>query len=172
MTGATVADVMASPAATIAPEAGLKEAAARLLAAASGLLAVVDGEGRVIGILSEADLLVKAERPPPAAGARTYAARVERQKWFGTAAGHLMSRPVVAVRPDAGLADAARLMRRHGLRCLAVVDDGGRPMGTVSRGDLLRGFLRAAGEEGLRDAALAVEDGVVTLNGEDKEVRR
>lgn len=144
MSGArsAVRDAMTIPAAAIGPEVGLREAVARLLEAPARTLSVVDAGGHLVGVLSEADLVVKVERPPPPAAAGSYAGRVERRRWSGAIAGDLMSRPPVTVGPDAGLADAARLMRRHGLRCLPVVDGDGRPIGTVSRGDLLRVFLQ------------------------------
>ena len=135
---ARVRDVMTAPIGAIGPETGLKECAARLLEAGSGLLPVVDAAGILIGVLSEADLLVKAERPPPAAEAGSYTRRLERQRWSGTAACHLMSRPPVTVTPETGVADAAQLMRRYALARLPVVDGGGRPVGVVDRGQLLQ----------------------------------
>ena len=172
---ATVQDVMSVPVWTIAPHAGLKEAAARLRRAGCSALPVVDREGRVVGVLSEADLLVKAERPAPAA-ARSYTGRLERRRWSGTVVAHLMTSPAVVVRPDATLPDAARLMHRHGLKRLPVVDEPGRPVGMVSRGELLQVFLRENGEirrgvkerlGGDRPAGLAVsvEEGIVVLRG-------
>ncbi|HSR24052.1 MAG TPA: CBS domain-containing protein, partial [Candidatus Eisenbacteria bacterium] len=130
--GLRVGDVMTGPVSTVGLDTGLKEAAARLRAAACSALPVVDGAGRVVGVLSEADLLVKAERPAPAA-ARSYAGRVERERWSGTLVRHLMSRPAVTVAPDATLPEAARLMHRLGLKRLPVVDGAGRPVGIVSR---------------------------------------
>jgi len=160
--GLTVRDVMTTAVVTIGPRTGLKEAAARLRTGGFSALPVVDAEGRVVGVLSEADLLAGRH---------------------GTVACHLMSRPPVTVRPDARVAEAAVLMHRHGLKRLPVVDGGGRPVGVVSRGDLLRVFLRSDDEVGrdvrdrLRAAGMpgvrfAVEDGVVTLRGVTTAGRR
>jgi CBS domain-containing protein/nitroimidazol reductase NimA-like FMN-containing flavoprotein (pyridoxamine 5'-phosphate oxidase superfamily) len=167
----------------VRPHTGLKDAAARLRSAGCSALPVIDEDGRVVGVLSEADLVVKAERPAPpaAAGSGSFADRLERRRWSGTVAAHLMSQPAVTVGPDAGLADAARLMHRHGLKRLPVVDEAGRPVGIVSRSDLLQVFLREDDEirndvEALLDPAadVAVQDGVVTLRGaeDDGERRR
>jgi CBS domain-containing protein len=170
---ATVRDVMTSRVTTIAPETGVKEAAALLRAGGFTALPVVDRLGRVAGVLSEADLLVKAER---SAGpeADTCAGRERGARWTGTLACHLMSRPAVTVSSDAPLAEAARLMLRHGLKRLPVVDGAEQPVGIVSRGDLLKVFLRSDEEvrrdvharlaaDGLAGAVERVEDGVVFL---------
>lgn len=159
----TIQDVMTSPVVTISPDAELKDAAARLRAGGFSALPVVDSQGRLVGILSEADLLARAERP--ATSVRS-----------GTLAGQLMSRPVVTVSADASLTEAADLLLRYGLQRLPVVDGAGRLAGIASRGDLLKVFLRSDEEvardvrerlraEGLPDLVTAVEDGVVTLSG-------
>jgi CBS domain-containing protein len=181
---AAVRDVMTSPVTTISPNAGLKEAAALLRSGGFSALPVVDARGELVGVLSEADLLVKAERPAPdATSSRTGKERDAR--WTGTLACHLMSRPAVTVGPDAALAEAAHLMLRHGLQRLPVVDGAGRPVGVVSRGDLLKVFLRPDEEvrrdvrarldaEDLSEVGADVDDGVVTLRGiiEEAAARR
>jgi len=164
-TGATVRDFMTSPVTTISPHTGLKEAATLLRSGGFSALPVVDAQGRVIGVLSEADLLVQTEGPAPAAGAHRP----------DILACHLMGRPATTVRADAPLGEAAHLMHRQGVRRLPVVDDDGRPVGIVSCGDLLEVFLRSDEEirldvvrwlrtTGMPDVEVAVEDGVVMLN--------
>jgi CBS domain-containing protein len=176
---ATVRNVMTSPVTTILPDTGLKEAAARLRSGGFSALPVVDAHGRLVGVLSEADLLVKAERPAPRA-TDSYAGRERDAQWAGTLACHLMSRPAVTVGVDTPLAEAAHLMLRHGLKRLPVVDVAARPVGIVSRGDLLQVFLRSGDEvrrdvqarfeaEGLSGVVASVEDGVVTLRGTVEE---
>ncbi|MFF5933683.1 CBS domain-containing protein [Streptomyces sp. NPDC012508] len=91
-----------------------------------------------------------------------------------------MSSPAVTVPRGATIAGAARLMGRGHLKRLPVVDEDGRPVGVVSRGDLLKVYLRSDAElaEDVRhellthlipegDAALTVRvaDGAVTLTG-------
>jgi CBS domain-containing protein len=93
-------------------------------------------------------------------------------------AGELMSSPAVTVHADAPLAEAARIMARRHVKRLPVVDGVGLLQGIVSRGDLLKVFLRPdeeiAGE--IRHSVLGrlpstgsltveVTDGVVTLGG-------
>ncbi|MFF3608911.1 CBS domain-containing protein [Streptomyces sp. NPDC002463] len=106
---------------------------------------VVDGEGRVVGVVSEGDLLRKtADQPatpgdPPAVPALE---AWERAKAEGTRAEELMSAPAVCARPDWTVAEAARLMEVQGVKRLVVVDGEDRLVGIVSRRDLLGVFLR------------------------------
>src|SRR5512133_3720824 len=105
---------------------------------------VVDNRGRVLGVVSEADLLRKQEQPArpfarlPSARRR----RRERAKAEATVAAELMTRPAVTVDPLATVTEAARRMHRAGVKRLPVVDVVGRLVGIVSRVDLLKGFLR------------------------------
>src|SRR5215467_2694331 len=146
-TPAGVRDVMTSPATTIGADTRLKAAAALMREGGFSALPVVDPAGRVIGVLSEADLLVKVERPvAPARAPVSHGQRWLQARRTGTLACHLMSQPAVTVGPDASLAEAARLMHRHGLKRLPVVDGTGRLAGIVSRGDVLQVYLRADDE--------------------------
>lgn len=140
---------------------------------------VVDAEGRLVGMVSETDLLAK-ERATAAAHPDPRR-RPEQAKARAETAEHLMTSPVVTVRPDATLAGAARLMHRERVRHLPVVDEAGRLVGVVSRGDLLKPYLRSDESIhhevttevlgrllGLQPDAVevSVADGVVTLRGE------
>ncbi|MDK9495977.1 CBS domain-containing protein [Streptomyces katrae] len=90
-------------------------------------LPVLDQGGQVVGVVSEADLLLKPR------GADTA---------HDTTAEQLMTRPAVTVTKGATIPTAARLMARGHLKRLPVVDGDGRLVGVVSRGDLLKVFLR------------------------------
>jgi CBS domain-containing protein len=108
-------------------------------------LPVIDVDRRVVGIVSEADLLVKEAYPHGGGDAGLFAAmRHPRRfdKGAGTCAGEVMTRRVVTVAVGTPLAAAARLMIRLGIKRLPVVDDQGRLAGIVTRGDLLKAFLR------------------------------
>ncbi|MFG1694194.1 CBS domain-containing protein [Nonomuraea sp. NPDC049309] len=149
---------------------------------------VVDGDGRVLGVVSEADLLAKEEfkqryygddyRPPLRARIR-HAAGSEgsgHRKARGETAGELMTGPAHVTTPDAPVVSAARLMDRHGVKRLPVVDADGRLVGIVSRRDLIKVFLRPDEDierevrEALRgQAGVAVRDAVVTLTGTYEE---
>lgn len=95
---------------------------------------VVDTDDRPVGVVSEADLLQKiwgGDTAPPG-GAKASA----------TDAAGLMTSPPVCAREDWSVVDAARVMARHGIKRLLVVDAEERLIGVVSRSDLLRVFLR------------------------------
>jgi CBS domain-containing protein len=179
-----VRDVMTSPVETVGPAAGFKAIVERLRARAISAVPVVDGTGRVIGVVSEADLLLKEDRAeleehqPFLEGRRS---RQARAKAAASTAAELMTRPAVTIRADAPVAEAARAMRRHGVKRLPVVDEKGRAVGIVSRGDVLAVFTRSDQEIHSEIAddvivhtllldstpyTVTVRDGVVTLSGE------
>ncbi|MFF7443019.1 CBS domain-containing protein [Streptomyces sp. NPDC008122] len=144
---------------------------------------VVDGANRVIGVVSEADLLRKTADQAAAPGGMPAVPGFEaweRAKAEGTRAEELMSAPAVCARPDWTVVEAARLMEVQGVKRLPVVEDGDRLVGIVSRRDLLGVFLREdddirreitedvlVGTLGLDTAALTVEvrNGRVELGG-------
>ncbi|MYW49685.1 CBS domain-containing protein [Streptomyces sp. SID161] len=143
---------------------------------------VVDWLDRPLGVVSEADLLRKSADQADPSG-RTPIPHLEaweRAKAEGSRAEELMSAPAVCARPEWTMVEAARLMETQNVKRLPVVDETDRLLGIVSRGDLLRVFLRrdeAIREEitgdvfrrtlGLdpRDVSAEVRDGRVTLAG-------
>jgi CBS-domain-containing membrane protein len=150
-------------------------------------LPVLDREGRVLGIVSEADLLLKEEYPEGPPEGRLFQRlqrrrqRQARAKAAGDTAAELMTAPAVTVGPDTSVGEAARLLHRHGIKRLPVVDPAGPLLGIVSRADLLKVFLRSDADiareirqQVLRRAmwmdpdtiAIDVRDGVVTLTGQ------
>src|SRR6266508_3881893 len=96
-------------------------------------------------VVSEADLLLKQEHPADAFQRfflERKRDRLQRAKAHGATAAELMTRPAITVGPEVPIAQAARLLRKHLVRRLPVVDRLGRLVGIVSRSDLLRVFLR------------------------------
>ncbi|MEU3744145.1 MULTISPECIES: CBS domain-containing protein [Streptomyces] len=163
----TVDDVMTHAVVSARLDAPVKEIVRSMRRWGVSAVPVLSAEGRVVGVVSEADVLGKVPGE-----ARDAAASVT--------AGSLMSAPPVTVPRGATIAGAARLMAQGRLKRLPVVDADGRPVGVVSRGDLLKIYLRSDAElaEDVRhellthlipegDAALTVrvEDGAVTLAG-------
>ncbi|MGW0750502.1 CBS domain-containing protein [Streptomyces sp. NPDC002587] len=172
----TVSDVMTHTAVAIGREASYKEIVELMHQWKVSAVPVLEGEGRVVGVVSEADLLPKEEfrRDDP----RLPDQLEEASKAGGVLAEELMSSPAVTVHADATLAEAARIMARRHVKRLPVVNGVGMLEGVVSRSDLLKVFLRPDQEieEEIRDAVLAelapparleasVHDGVVTLRG-------
>ncbi|MFJ7297381.1 CBS domain-containing protein [Streptomyces collinus] len=146
-------------------------------------LPVVDDLGHPVGVVSEADLLrTVAARPDPAGLPRSpYASNGARAANDDVTAEQLMSAPAVCARPGWTVVEAARLMDTEGVKRLPVVDESETLVGIVSRGDLLRVFLRRddalrdeiAGDVLVRtlglapsDVAVDVRDGRVTLKGQ------
>ncbi|KUO06356.1 hypothetical protein AQJ67_02070 [Streptomyces caeruleatus] len=142
---------------------------------------VLEGDGRVIGVVSEADVLPKEEfRDRDLPRSEQIRRLSDLAKAGALTAEELMSTPAVTVHPDVTLAQAARIMAVKHLKRLPVVDDEDRLQGIVSRADLLKVFLRSDEdiEEEVRRTVVSylfpalshtihvsVHDGVVTLRG-------
>ncbi|MER6185884.1 CBS domain-containing protein [Streptomyces sp. NPDC001652] len=169
----TVSDVMTHTVVAVGSEAPFKEIVELLDQWKVSAVPVLAGEGRVVGVVSEADLLSKEEFRDSDTGEFE-----ERAKASAVTAGELMSTPAVTVHADATVAEAARIMARRHVKRLPVVDRIGILQGVVSRSDLLKVFLRTdaeiAGE--IRHSVLnrmpittpltvEVHEGVVTLGG-------
>ncbi|MFJ7587526.1 CBS domain-containing protein [Streptomyces sp. NPDC097617] len=158
----SVADLMTPTAITVRRATTFKEVARLLKEFDITAVPVIDEAGHPVGVVSEADLL----RPRPTGGAAT--------------AEQLMTSPAVTARLEWSVVRAARVMQRHGVKRLPVVDTDGRVAGVLSRSDLIQLFLRpdhAIREEILEDVltrtltlapsaiTVDVEDGLVTLSG-------
>ena len=140
-----VKDLMTTPVVTVGPETPFKEIVARLAERRVSAVPVVDDAGLVLGVVSEADLLLKEEYPDPDADLPlfwTKRRRAEHDKAAATVARGLMTVAVVAVTPDATVAEAARRMHTAQVKRLPVLGEGGRLVGIVSRADLLKVFNR------------------------------
>ena len=140
-----VKDLMTPQVVTIGPATPFKEIVARLANHRVSAVPVVDDDGLVLGVVSEADLLLKEEFPDPDADIPlfwTKRRRLERDRAAATTARDLMSVAVVSIAPDATVAEAARRMHSAGVKRLPVLDEGGRLVGILSRADLLKVFNR------------------------------
>ncbi|MGW3151381.1 CBS domain-containing protein [Streptomyces sp. NPDC001177] len=116
---------------------------------------VVDDLERPMGVVSEADLLRKsADQADPSGRVPVPNLEAwERAKSEGSRAEELMSAPAVCARPEWNVVEAARLMEAQHVKRLPVVDEADRLLGIVSRGDLLRIFLRR--DDAIRDEITA-----------------
>ncbi|MFE0606513.1 CBS domain-containing protein [Streptomyces sp. NPDC058892] len=139
----TVADVMTTQVVAVTPDTGFKDIAAAMKRWKVTALPVVEGEGRVVGVVSEADLLPKEQFHEHGPGMIDRMRRLGHDAKAGsTHAEDLMTSPAVTIRPDAVLPRAARLMADRRIKRLPVVDADGTLRGIVSRADLLKVFLR------------------------------
>ncbi len=175
--------VMTTKVVTATPATPFRELVELLGQRRISALPVIDDDRRVVGIVSEADLLIKQGWPHGGSDAGMLEAlRHPRRfdKGAGVCAAEVMTRKVATVPLGTPLAVAARLMIRLGVKRLPVVDAQGRLAGIVTRGDLLKAFLRPdpaiaweIRHEVLRDrfpevgahVQVEVHDGTVTLTG-------
>ncbi|MER5736847.1 CBS domain-containing protein [Streptomyces sp. NPDC002262] len=181
----SVADVMTKKVVAVRPDASFKEIVTAMERWKVTALPVLEGEGRVVGVVSEADLLLKEEFHDHRLGMVEQLRRRDATAKAGSdRAAELMTTPAVTVRPEASLPRAARLMATRRVKRLPVVDADGMIQGVVSRSDLLKVFLRSDGEladEIRRDVVtrlfplsrdrieVRVDAGVVTLTGEVRD---
>ncbi|MDF3143643.1 MULTISPECIES: CBS domain-containing protein [unclassified Streptomyces] len=176
-----VRDVMTLPVVAVGRDAQFKEIVRAMGQWKVSAVPVLEGDGRVIGVVSEADLLPKEEfRDRDLPRSEQIQRLSDLAKAGAVTAEELMSTPAVTVHPDVTLAQAARIMAVKHLKRLPVVDDEDRLQGIVSRADLLKVFLRSDEdiEEEVRRTVVSylfpalshtihvsVDDGVVTLRG-------
>jgi CBS domain-containing protein len=176
----TVADVMTRTVVVVAGSAPFKEVVRAMREYHVSALPVTDPDGLVIGVVSEADLMLRED--PSVLESHFFEGhtrREERRKAEASIARDLMTTPAVTIGPQAPIADGARLMHERAIKRLPVIDLEGRIVGVVSRVDLLAEFLRDDGDietEVIRvladDLAItpgqilsSVDDGVVHLEG-------
>ena len=137
-----VRDVMTTDPVTVTRLTPFKDLAELLSTRRISAVPVVDGNGLIIGIVSQGDLLPKEayrDRVPTRREVLLHLEEIE--KAGGTTAGDVMTVPVSVIGPHATLSEAARLMARRHVRRLPVVDGRERLVGVVSRSDLLKVFL-------------------------------
>jgi CBS domain-containing protein len=177
----TVASVMTTNVVTAVPETPFQELVATMTEHGISALPVVDGHGRPIGVVSEADVLAKQEFHG-GADELPHSNHADRERWYraqGRNAAEVMTAPVRAVHADEPASYAARILGAAGMRRLFVTDHDGRLIGVVSRRDLLRVYLRGDDElraqiAGLIGAAgiapgtveVRVTAGVATVDGQ------
>jgi CBS domain-containing protein len=140
-----VEDVMTAPVITVSPETPLKRAAALMLEhRISGVPVVADG--RLVGVLSETDILFKERTSPQRQGlvdwVLHYGDDPPAAKLAARTARDAMTAPAVTVQPRRRVADAAALLLDIGIDRLPVVD-GDQLVGIVTRSDLVRAFVRS-----------------------------
>jgi CBS domain-containing protein len=139
-----VQDVMTVDPVTVTPATPLKELVDILVEQKISSVPVLGLHGRVLGLVAETDLLRKEglKRDPDVRHSRHMTYRARRDTATAETAGELMSTHPVTARAEMTVAEAARLMDRHQVTCLPVLDDGGKLLGVVSPRELLRVFLR------------------------------
>jgi len=181
---ATVDEVMTSHVVAVTKDASFRDIAAMLRQHRVSAFPVVDADGKVIGVVSEADMLPK-EALLAAPGVRVPAgAATEPHNDFAKAAGvtaaSIMTSTPVTITPGEPVTSAARLMYSCKVKSLPVVTEQGYLVGIISRADVLSVYARPAAEiaRQIRDDVVmtafrgdpshftvTVKDGIVTLQG-------
>jgi CBS-domain-containing membrane protein len=178
-----VREVMTASMVTVGVDTPFKELAVLMAGRGVSALPVLDAEGNLAGMVSEADLLPKqeAQEDPRAGPLRWWRRWLARDRAAGTSAADVMTSLALTIGLDDSVVAAARLMERHRIKRLAVTSPDGRLAGIVSRADLVRVFCRPdpeIREEIVREVftdflgtnpalvRVTVTEGVVTLAGE------
>lgn len=176
-------EIMQRDVVTVAPETSLKDVAGLLVERRISGLPVCAEDGRVVGVISEADIVQKEQTDDFASNAllghlldQAYGDGI---RFAARTAGGAMTAPAVTIRSSDDVAQAAHLMVTRRVNRLPVVD-GARLVGIVTRSDLVRAFYRddAAILHEIEDDVLrsmlwidpatldiTVEDGLVELDG-------
>jgi len=182
----TVADVMSTNVISARPQDAFAHLTTLLRGAAIRAVPVVDDDGTLLGVVSEADLMAAVARPDGYEARRWWRPRHIRHqapesKAGATTAAELMTTDVETVTPAARVSAAARTMLRQHLSWMPVCDEDRRVVGVLGRSDVLTIFARDDAsirteivDDVLRFILLAdptrilveVDGGVVTLTGE------
>ena len=186
---ATVKDVMTTRVAAVRKDAPFKDIATLLTQYRVSAFPVLDDDGKVIGVVSEADLLCK-EALTAAMGGRPAQPGPYHDDFARAAAvtaADLMTTPPVTITPGEPVTGAARLMYNARVKRLPVVSENGHLIGIISRADVLSVYGRPDGEIGQEITknvilnefhvdpgrfTVTVKDGIVTLEGHPETVRQ
>lgn len=177
------ADVMSSPVIAVDLSEPLKEVANLLTSNAISCMPVLDNDGHLQGIITEADLLAKEEGTDTLARSKPFVTISKKTRKFfqnyeGRTAADSMTQPVITAKATTPIREIATLMRKSGIRAVPIVD-GNIVVGIVARRDVIKAFQRSDADlaeavrtklaEGVgidaKDYRVSVEEGVVTITG-------
>lgn len=181
--GMNIDTLMTKDVVTVTPDTPLKRVARMLTRYRISGVPVCDTEGRVLGVVTEADILCKEQgfvlEPAGLLGRLFEKADAEGSRVLARTAAEAMTKPAITITPETTTSEAARIMITRHINRLPVVDDG-RLVGILSRADIVRAFHRADDEIEREleedvllhqlwlspdDVHVSVEEGVVELGG-------
>jgi CBS domain-containing protein len=158
-------DIMVAPVITAKPQSSIKEVARKLVEKRISALPVVDNDGRLVGLVSEGDLMHRAE-----------AGTERRRSWwlrlissdealardYIEAHTHkiadVMSRDVITAAPDTPLGEIAMLMEQNAVKRIPIVNDNGELIGVVTRANLVQAIATAPPELEIPASDTAIRD--------------
>ena len=177
----TVKDVMSTHVIAVRQNASYKDMAAMLHEQRVSAFPVLDDDNKVIGIVSESDLLAKEALEGTVPGMlQSVMSQREHARASAVTAAELMTTPPVTIGPDESVTQAARLMYSRRVKRLPVTSDDGTLIGIVTRADVLSVYSRPDTDiqrEITQDLILGmfacdparftvtVADGIVTIEG-------
>ncbi|PDT04443.1 hypothetical protein CO666_11340 [Rhizobium chutanense] len=192
-------DIMTTKVVSVSPAVSVRHAVAMMLQNHVSGLPVVDDQGRVCGMVTEGDLLLRREvrLTPRPARAPELISEIDLERYIcsnGWCVSDVMSQDVIVARPDSEVSDIAESLQAHRIKRLPIVEDG-RLVGIVSRRDILRVIAEAPatalprGDEAIRLAVrtrlrsdlgltsqrvqVSVRNGQVTVDGQvESELKR
>ncbi len=148
---APVRDVMSREVRTVRPDTPIAEAVEMLIGQAYRSLPVVDEAHRIVGILTDGDLLARLGLPDASVQSVLTTDELGREldalRRSGKTVADLMVSPVITTTEDAAISDALRIMAERGIKRVPVVDRDGRVVGVVSRVDVLRALAQPLARE-------------------------
>lgn len=141
-----VSEIMSTNVVTVKPDMTLKAAARLMVTERISGLPVVGDDDRLVGILTEADFVHhESDRAEGRTGLLGTLVGFRHKEPEFTTVGEAMTKKVVTVDPDQSHTAVARLMERHSIKRLPVVDEEGHVVGIVSRLDVMAAFTRPDG---------------------------
>lgn len=154
----TVADVMTPNPLVISPDAPLTDAIALLAQNRIGGLPVMDNTGKLVGFISETDIIWQQSGVTPPAYITILdsviylenPSRYEKElhKALGQTVGEVMSSgPIITIKPDCSLSEAARLMNQKQVHRLPVLDESKKLIGILTCGDIIRVMAMGANDD-------------------------
>jgi CBS domain-containing protein len=154
-------DIMTTNVVSIGPAVGIRHAVAVMMQNNVSGLPVIDDEGRVCGMLTEGDLLLRREIRPQANQVRASCvlSELDLERYIsshGWSVRDVMSPDVIVACPDSEVSDIAESLQAHRIKRVPIVEDG-RLVGIVSRRDILGMIVDAPA------TALPREDGAIRL---------
>jgi len=136
-----VREIMTAEPVTVHAQTHAKEALRLLDEHSITMLPVVSGDARIVGVISEADLI--RDRVLPDARSSMLPPDTSSTDDAVGSVGEVMTRRLLTVAEDSDVAEAAELMTSTGVKSLPVLDDDGRVVGVVSRRDVVHVLARS-----------------------------
>jgi CBS domain-containing protein len=157
-----IEQIMTRDVITVTPDTSIHEAATLMADHGISGLPVIDGEGRLVGIISEGDLILRQRSRSKRPWWRSFFTDGERlareyRKSAGTTVGEVMTHPVISISPVFAVETAASILHARGIRRLPVVRNE-KVVGLISRGDLIKVLAAQVPDPSARSDAQLAED--------------